>query len=384
MTKASTLTQEEGPLRIAHVVSSLMNGGMEHFVVRLADAQRRLGHEATIVAIKPGPLEEDARARGVPVTVLDGGGKEARIRRAVAHLATLRPEILHAHNTTSLHYAVLGRLVGGGRIVLTDHAQVNRVPRAFEWYLTDAAVAVSRDTAGRSPANEVLGEVRVLHNGIEVQPPRRSRTEVRAELGLGDGMLAIHVARFVPLKAQDVIVRAAADLAARGVALTVIFVGDGPERAAVERLAVDLGLGPDRLRFLGFRTDVPDLLGASDVFLLPSRTEGLPLSMLEAMTHGMAIVATPVGGIPELCAHGKEALLVPVDDPAALAQALADLAPDAALRGRLGAAARARALADFSFSAMTEKYLALYREIAARSALDGVATIVSRLRRRAG
>src|SRR6185312_14668731 len=256
---------QQGPLRVAHVVSSLLNGGMEHFVVRLADAQRRMGHDATIVAIKPGPLEEEARARGVPVAVLDGGGKEARIVRAVSHLATLRPEIIHAHNTTSLHYAVLGRLVGGGRIVITDHAQVNRVPRSFEWYLTDAAVAVSRDTAGHSLANEVLGEVRVLHNGVDVQAPRRTRAEVRAELGLGDGTVAIHVARFVPLKAQDVIVRAVADLAARGVGLTVIFVGDGPEHAAVERLAAELGLGPDRVRFLGFRTDVPDLLGAADV-----------------------------------------------------------------------------------------------------------------------
>ena len=372
------------PLRIVHVVSSLMNGGMEHFVIRLADAQRRLGHDATVMAIKPGPLGEDARARGVPFTVLDGKGKGDRILRGVAHMARLRPDVIHAHNTTSLHYAVLGRLVSGGRIVLTDHAQINRVPRAFEWYLTDAAVAVSRDTATRSPARSVLPDVRVLHNGVDVEAPRRGRAEVRAELGLGPGLVAIHVARFVPLKAQDTVVRALAQLEARGVALTVLFVGDGPDRASTERLAAELGLGPERIRFLGFRTDVPDLLGASDIFLLSSRTEGLPLSVLEAMSHGLAIVTTPVGGVPELCTDGQHALFVPVDDPAALADALSRLAPDPALRARLGEAALARALADFSFTAMTQKYLGLYREVLSRSTLDGVVTLVDRMLQRAG
>ena len=104
--------------------------------------------------------------------------------------------------------------------------------------------------------------------------------------------------------------------------------------------------------------------------------------MLEAMAHGMAIVATPVGGVPELCTNGREALLVPVDDPSALANALVALAPDPALRARLGEAALARALADFSFSAMTEKYLALYREVVSRTTLDGVTTLVERLGRR--
>jgi glycosyltransferase involved in cell wall biosynthesis len=375
-------------LRIAHLVSSLMNGGMEHFVLRLASAQRKLGHDARVVAIKPGPLEEDAGSLGVPVTVLQRGGKADRIVRGLAALASQRPDIIHAHNTTSLHYAMLGRLVSRGRVVLTDHAQIARVPRAFEWYLTDAAVAVSRDTAQKSTANRVLPEVRVFHNGVDVEPPRRSRAEVRAELGIAaDAVVAVHVARFVPLKAQDVVVRALAVLAKgtpAGAAITVIFVGDGPEHVAVERLAGDLGVPPERARFLGYRTDVADLLGASDIFLLPSRTEGLPLSVLEAMTHRLAIVATPVGGVPELCTDGTDALFVPVDDPPALAAAMEKLAGDSAQRVRMGAAAHARALADFSFAAMTERYLDLYREVLSRGPLDRAAFLVARARRQAG
>jgi glycosyltransferase involved in cell wall biosynthesis len=358
-----------------------MNGGMEHFVVRLADAQRRLGHDVTIVAIKPGPLSQDAEERGVRATVLHRSGKADRLLRAVATMATLRPDLIHAHNTTSLHYAVLGRLVGGGRIVLTDHAQVNRVPRPFEWYLVDAAVAVSQDTASRSLARRTLSEVHVVHNGVEVQPPARPRAQVRAELGLGEGVVAVHVARFVPLKAQDVVVRALAARRGDPTPITLLFVGDGPERAPVERLAAELGLGPNEVRFLGFRADVPDLLGAADLFLLPSRTEGLPLSVLEAMSHGLAIVATAVGGVPELCTDDREGILVPADDPRALADAMSRVARDPSLRARLGAAARARAAADFSFAAMTETYLRLYREVLARSTVDGVVTLLDRLQR---
>ena len=373
----STRTPPE-KLRIVHVVSSLLNGGMEHFVIRLCEAQRQRGHDARVVAIKPGPLAEDAMVRGVPAVVLDRPIKRERILRSLTVMAPLRPDIIHAHNTTSLHYAVLCRLLGGGRVVMTDHAQISRVPRAFEWYFTDVAVAVSRDTARRSLAHTVLPEVRVLHNGIQVERPRRSRAAVRAELGLGEGPVAIHVARFVPLKAQDIVVRAMAELRARGAAMTVLFVGDGPEQASVERLAGELGLGRDEVRFLGFRTDVPDLLAASDVFLLPSRTEGLPLSVLEAMTHSLAIVATPVGGVPELCTNDRDALLVPVDDPGALAGALIKLGADAALRARLGESARARALADFSFAAMTDRYLDLYREVLSRSALGEAVTLARR------
>ncbi len=385
MSRTVTLTtvvasMPEKPLRVVHLVSSLLNGGMEHFVLRLCAAQRKLGKDARVVAIKPGPLVEDAAALGIPVTVLDHGAKYDRIGRGAIEMARLRPDILHVHNTTSLHYAVLGRLVSGARIVLTDHAQINRVPRTFEWFLTDVAVAVSGDTAKNSVANAVLGHVRVFHNGVDPKPARRTRAEVRAELGLGDGLVAVHVARFVPLKAQEVVVAAAGVLKARGVPLTVLFVGDGPERAACERVAAEVGVGPDRARFLGYRTDVADLLGASDIFILSSRTEGLPLSVLEAMTHRLAIVTTPVGGVPELCTDGESALFVAVDDAISLADALEKLA-DPALRARLGAAGYARAIADFSFAAMTQKYLDLYREVLARSPALRAATFVERLRR---
>lgn len=356
---------------------------MEHFVVRLADAQRRMGHDARVVALKSGPLLEQAEAIGLPTYVLHRSGKLDRIVRGVVRLATLRPDIIHSHNPTSLHYSVLGKLVSGGRIVFTDHAQTRgivRVPRDLEWHLTDAVVAVSQDTADKSGANGLAPEITVLHNGIDIKPAKRTRAEVRAELGLAEGeVVGVNVAGFVPVKAQDVLARAMGELDRRGVRLTVLTVGDGPERAGVEALAKELGLGAS-LRFLGFRTDVGDLLGAADFFVLPSRNEGLPLSVLEAMSHRLPVVATPVGGNPELCFHGEHGLHVPVEDTAALADAMALLAADPALRRRLGEAGYARVRDEFSFDGMTRRYEAIYYRVLEPGLVQQGITLLDRLR----
>jgi glycosyltransferase involved in cell wall biosynthesis len=173
------------------------------------------------------------------------------------------------------------------------------------------------------------------------------------------------VASFFPVKAQDVLVRAAAALKERGVGVTTLFLGDGAERAGVERLAGELGLGPAEVRFLGFRNDVPDLLAASDVFVLPSRSEGFPMSILEAMSHRLPVVCTPVGGNPELVADGEHGILVPVDDVAALAGAMEKVAADEALRKRLGDAGHARVRDDFSFARTADRYEAIYRRVLA-------------------
>ncbi len=236
---------------------------------------------------------------------------------------------------------------------------------ALEWGLVDAFAAVSADTARHAADIGFHGKPEVVHNGIEHTPARRPRAEVRAELGLGDRIVAVNVASFFPVKAQEVLVRAAAVLKMRGVPVTTLFVGDGSERARVETLAAELGLGPAHVRFLGFRDDVADLLAASDLFVLPSRDEGLPISVLEAMSHRLPVVCTPVGGNPELVTHGVHGSLVPVDDHAALAAAVGELAEDPELRRRAGEAGEARVCAQFSFERTTDRYEAIYRRVLA-------------------
>lgn len=346
-------------LRIIHTSSSLQGGGMEHFVLRLAEAQRKMGHDAQILALQGGPLQEHADRLGIPTIVLGGQRTSSRVLRGAAVLARLRPHVMHSHNPTSIQYGVLGKLVSGARLVYTDHRGVVRIPHTIEWLLTDAVVAVSRDTARQTPASKVV-DVGVIYNGVDPPAPKRTRTEVRADLGLGEGPVALHVANFLPVKGHDILVRALAKVRDRGVPLTVVTAGDGNERPAIEAQAAQLGLGPEHIRFLGFRSDVPDLLAAADFFVLPSRMEGLPLAVLEAMSHGLPIVTTRIGGNPEVVTDGEHGLLVPIEDPDALAAALVRIAENPDLRRTLGEAGRKRVEKEFTFVEMTRKYQAIY------------------------
>jgi L-malate glycosyltransferase len=336
---------------------------MEHFVLRLAAAQRARGHDASILGFQEGPLKEHAERLGIPAEVLHPLPTPLRVLEGAARVLLRRPHVVHAHNPTSLHYGVVGKLVSRARLVITDHRGVLREPTTVEWLLTDAVIAVSRDTARICPAAK-LTDVQVIYNGVTPAEPKRPRAEVRAELGLPkDAVVAIQVANLLPVKAHDILVPALARLRDRGIALTMLVVGEGPERPRIEALAKELDLGPDRLRILGFRTDVPDLLGASDLFVLPSRMEGLPLSALEAMAQRLPVVTTRVGGIPEVVLEGEQGLLVPPEDAPALADALGKLAESAELRRAMGDSGYARAREQFSFERMTDTYDNLYARL---------------------
>ena len=230
-------------LRIVHVVSSLQGGGMEHFVLRLAESQQSRGHEVSVVAITPGPLLDIAAQKHVVTKVLRGPTKGRRILDAVAYFALRRPHLVHCHNPTSLHYATIAKLAGRARLVFTDHAQTKgivRVGSALEWRLVDAYASVSAETARHAGDIGYPGVPEVVHNGIDFTPALRKRAELRAELGLGDRVVGVNVASFFPVKAQDVLVRAAGVLKERGVPVTVLCVGDGVERQSVEKLAAGL------------------------------------------------------------------------------------------------------------------------------------------------
>src|SRR5262249_29657668 len=155
------------------------------------------------------------------------------------------------------------------------HGQEAKPIPAAQWSATDAVVAVSEAAAEalREGCPGDSGKIVVIHNGVHPADPRRGREEVRRGLGLGDAVVAIIVARIDRLKGHDTLLRALALLRDTGVALTLLIAGDGAERERCERLAQELQLGVDRVRFLGFRSDVPDLLAASDFFVLPSLTE---------------------------------------------------------------------------------------------------------------
>ncbi|MFC1641567.1 glycosyltransferase family 4 protein [Myxococcota bacterium] len=356
------------PNRVLHIVSSFQVGGMEHFVIRMAAGQQARGARVGVLALRGGPLGSEAARLGLERASLEGKGMTRRIAVALAHTARFRPDIVHVHNTSSLHYGTLCAGLAGCPLVMTFHGQGIAFPRepiAVEWWAVAAVAAVSK-AAAQQLGQRVRGDkITVLHNGIDVSPATGARGRIRQKLGLGERPVVLVVARVDGLKGHRDLLHALAQLRKGGIGVTALIAGDGPERTQLESLGRELELDPDWLRFLGFRTDVAELLEAADVFVLPSLSEGLPLSLLEAMASGKAIVATDVGGIPEAVQSEKEALLVPPRNPEELAQALRRVILDAELRGRLGTAAAERAHSEFSFGAMLDLYDDLYGRVAA-------------------
>jgi glycosyltransferase involved in cell wall biosynthesis len=193
--------------------------------------------------------------------------------------------------------------------------------------------------------------------------PERPREELRRGLGAsGDDAVLLVLAALVRRKGVDVLLRALAALGNDGLRPLLWVAGDGPERASLETLAREAGLG-ERVRFLGRRSDTADLLAASDIVVIPSRREGLGVTALEAMAAGRPVVASAAGGLGEAVIDRRTGLLVPPDDAAALARALAEVLRDTSLRDALGRAGPLRVAESFSAEQMVESYVRLYEGV---------------------
>jgi glycosyltransferase involved in cell wall biosynthesis len=195
----------------------------------------------------------------------------------------------------------------------------------------------------------------------------RRRGELRRELQVNETQPLVGiVARLVPIKAHEVFLTAARELARRRPDARFVIVGDGERRGALEQLTRDLGLAA-QVSFLGWRGDLDRIYADLDLVALTSRNEGSPVAIIEAMAAGRAVVSTRVGGVPDVVTEGETGRLVAPDDPAALATVMGDLLEDAAERARLGAAARRRALATYGAGRLVADVDRLYaRLLAAR------------------
>ena len=209
--------------------------------------------------------------------------------------------------------------------------------------------------------------VEVVYNGVDHQSLQRDdgiRERVRSELGIGPQTLVIgHAGRLMPVKNQALLLRSLAVLAQQRPDLdwAAILVGGGPLESDLRALCADLHL-QDRVRFLGQRSDVPDLLCAFDIFALSSFSEGTSVTLLEAMACSLPVVATAVGGNPELVQDGVQGYLVPSEDSEAFAEGLLRLT-DADLRARMGAAARLEVEMRFTQQGMIDGYLSIYHRV---------------------
>jgi glycosyltransferase involved in cell wall biosynthesis len=357
---------------IVHILSSFGVGGQERVALDLAIGQRARGHEVAVLSLAPppdGPMAEEFAQAGVAVGRVakrPGGIDPTLVPRLALELRRRRADVVHTHNPLPLIYgAPAARLVGAAAIH-TKHGRNpggrgHRLLRRAAAQLVHAFVAVSETTAeqARELGDAPLAKLHTIPNGIRLDryaPDPAARAAVRAELGLGEAWVVGTVGRFDSYKNQAMLVRAMAPLLSADVRL--VLVGDGDARAEVEAAAAALP-EPRWVVLTGRRMDVPRLVHAFDVFALPSKTEGLPLVVPEAMAAGLPIVATAVGGLPGVVDEGVTGLLVPVDEQA-LGAALARLAHDRELARALGQKAREVALARYSYDRMVDAYLELY------------------------
>ncbi|WP_437983329.1 glycosyltransferase family 4 protein [Sorangium sp. So ce117] len=374
------------PAKVAHVVLSLNVGGLERVVLRLLDRMTRDRFAPVVCALQePGALAEELARLGVPLVVLSRkpGLDPGLPLRLSAWLRREGISLVHTHNPGPHLYGALAAGLlraaafpggGGPRVIHTKHGRnypkqkrkvlVNRLAAA----LTDRVVAVSDDS--RAVALEVEhvdpAKVVTILNGVDTDVFRPGDAgAARARLGVpATGYHVGCVARLSPEKDHATLLDAFARLRATRPDAHLTLIGDGPRRPALEAQAERLGLG-GAVTFTGTRGDVAELLPAFDVFALASLTEGISLTLIEAAAAGLPIVATRVGGNPEIVVDGETGLLVPAAAPETLAGAL-EAAAEREDRAEMGLRGRARVMERFGIDRMARAYEDLYDEVLGR------------------
>jgi glycosyltransferase involved in cell wall biosynthesis len=286
-----------------------------------------------------------------------------------------RVDVIHAHKFGSNVWGVVfGRLCGIPVVVTHEHGWSfeGRAKMVMDRQLiargSNAFVAVSREDRRRMIELEKINPETAVFvpNGIPALPPPSGR-DLRAELGIGAGDPVVTTVGFLRQpKAMDVLIEGAARIAPRFPGLRVLIVGEGADRPVYEAQIDRLGV-QGTVKLLGLRSDVPDLLATSDVAVLSTNSEGSPLSVMEYMDAGLPVVATRVGGIPDLIDDGVQGLLVEPQDPAGLGDAIAQLLSDPEEARRMGERGRERRRREFDIDVMVENLQNLYLELFART-----------------
>lgn len=327
------------------------------------------------------PIAQKLRERGIPLHVL--GTERIYGRRAtraffsaVRHLRRIRPDVVHTYLSSANVFGAAASTVARVPHLLTsrrdtgfgDSKMIRRALRLTN-LRARGVIAVSDEVANGVKATEGIAPpfLRVIPNGIDATrfSPKGNRLETRGRLGLpATSPIAITVTHLTRIKGVDLLVDAARDVVRAIPDVRFLIVGAGNLWQEITSKIREYDIG-ENVVLLGERSDVPDLLDAADIFVLPSRSEGQPNSLLEAMATCLPVVATRVGGVPELLSDREQGLMV---EPRAdeIARATTELLSSVELAQRLGTAARQRVLRDFNVSGMVRTYEELYLEVAKR------------------
>ena len=357
-------------MRITQVITSLGYGGAEREVARLAKKLREQGEDCEVVCVcEEGHLAADLRAIGVPVKVLDCG--LMGLAKLTGYLRSSRPDVVHGHLVSWAPIA--GKLAHVPAVIVTEHGLSlwrNHWQISFDRFVArfaDRIVVVAgavmevRLKRWRIPAQKLVlipNGVEQVRFDIEVEP-----AVVKTELGVDPAdALVVTVGHLTAVKGHRYLLRAAAEVLKQMPGVSFVLVGDGPLRQELQSTAEALGIH-ERVKFLGYRKDVERILKAADVFALSSLREGTSIAILEAMAAGTPVVATAVGGNPEVIQNGRSGLLVPAENPNSLAEAIVRVLTNPELASSLVKEARERVESEYSAEGNLARLKNLYREV---------------------
>ncbi len=364
---------------ILHIVHSLNIGGLEHVVIDLAESFHAKGHLVTICCLsEKGPLS--VRAEGTGIRVLTTKKRNGIDPRIPFNLRTLikkdRFDIIHTHNEAGLVYGTPGALMAGCRnIVHTEHGKEPGYERdgmlqKVEGILLKRVrqvVLVSDRLKETMPSLRKVKEdrIRTVINGIDAERYSVLRHKTKMKIGLllePDCFVIGHVARMVPLKNQLFLLSVFEELRKEFSHIKLVIAGDGPSRKDLEAYCIQAGMVRD-VHFLGARSDIPEVLSMMDLFMLTSKTEGISITLLEAMAAGIPVMASNVGGTPEIIEHGRNGILLGLGDPRKWVERARELIRSPEERARLSFNGRTSVKRDFSLTAMTDSYEKIYQSL---------------------
>lgn len=368
-------------MRILYVITRAVEGGAQTHVRDLAEGFAA-AYEVGVVLFDDGPLAARLRASGIRVWALDAPTRSMRLwrdllagARLTAIIRSFRPTLVHAHSSKAGLIARAAAMLARVPAIYTAHgwafieASEHWHHRFFARGVERAAALITRRIICVSQFDRDLAARRRIAspNRIVVIPNGIGSIETSVTRALHDGVRCITIARFSPPKDPLTLIEAAARISSE---CELLLVGEGELLDVARARTRNFGVG-DRVRFLGARSDVPALLADSDLFVLSTRWEGMPYTILEAMRAGLPVVATAVGGIPEAVIDGETGFLVPPGDAAALAERIEQLANSPELRARMGDAARNRWLQHFHLAGMLQAVGEVYAEVASAGATTG-------------